>query len=393
MTSPLRGPNSTEGGGCAAAHLRARRARYGAAPPAPRVLRIALRATALRAALDPGDHCGPWDQEQRAGPGLPPPCARPANPGGGGRGRAPGTGLLRYGEAGHAGAATSARIRWPTPVRGTRRPPAGSSAPQRPAHNVRVECSGQCMTGDDHPGTAIPLEAAHRSQPGLQAPMVSLNPVVGVPIGAMPRRRQQLVHHDRVGRRLIGHHLDGSDPGRADGPLEEPAGRPDVAPPGDEHVNDLAELVDRPVHVAPLAGDLHIGLVDLPAISNTVAARPSSLGQQRCEPLHPAIDGDVVDLDTPFGEQLLDVAVGKAKAQVPVDRDDDDIGWEPEASEVRPLHRSRARTTRSHAAQSRCSTAVAANETAPTPPTQPSTQPTKLNTKANISRWTVQAVM
>jgi hypothetical protein len=91
MTSPLRGPNSTEGGGCAAAHLRARRARYGAAPPAPRVLRIALRATALRAALDPGDHCGPWDQEQRAGPGLPPPCARPANPGGGGRGRAPGT--------------------------------------------------------------------------------------------------------------------------------------------------------------------------------------------------------------------------------------------------------------------------------------------------------------
>jgi hypothetical protein len=32
---------------------------YGAAPPASRVLRIALRATALRAALDPGDPCGP----------------------------------------------------------------------------------------------------------------------------------------------------------------------------------------------------------------------------------------------------------------------------------------------------------------------------------------------
>jgi len=75
-TSPLRGPKSMEGGGFAAAHLRARRACYGAAPPAPRVLRIALRATALRAALDPGDHCGPWDQEQRAGPGLPPRYAR-----------------------------------------------------------------------------------------------------------------------------------------------------------------------------------------------------------------------------------------------------------------------------------------------------------------------------
>jgi hypothetical protein len=72
MASPLRGPQSTGGGGFAAAHFPACRAGYGAAPPASRVLCIALRATALRAALDPGDHCGPWDQEERAGPGLPP---------------------------------------------------------------------------------------------------------------------------------------------------------------------------------------------------------------------------------------------------------------------------------------------------------------------------------
>ena len=84
MASPLREPKSTEGGGFAAAHFRARRAGYGAAPPAPRVLRIALRATALRAAPDPGDHCGPWGQEERAGPGLPPRCARRANPAAGG---------------------------------------------------------------------------------------------------------------------------------------------------------------------------------------------------------------------------------------------------------------------------------------------------------------------
>jgi hypothetical protein len=80
MASPLRGPKSAQGGGFAAAHFPARRAGYGAAPPASRVLRIALRATALRAALDPGDHCGPWDQEQRAGPGLPRQRARHANP-------------------------------------------------------------------------------------------------------------------------------------------------------------------------------------------------------------------------------------------------------------------------------------------------------------------------
>jgi len=31
--------------------------------------------------------------------------------------------------------------------------------------------------------------------------------------------------------------------------------------------------------------------------------------QQRCEPLHPSVDGDVIDLDTAFGRRLLDVAV------------------------------------------------------------------------------------
>ena len=80
MTSPLRGPKSAEGGGFAAAHPPARRACYGAAPPASTVLRIPLRGTRLRRAVDPGDRCGPWEQEERAGPGLPPRCARRANP-------------------------------------------------------------------------------------------------------------------------------------------------------------------------------------------------------------------------------------------------------------------------------------------------------------------------
>jgi hypothetical protein len=62
-----------------------------------------------------------------------------------------------------------------------------------------------------HAEAATPFGAAYRSQPCLQAPMVSLNPVVGVPVGAVPRRRQQLVQHDRVGRRLIGDYLFGDE--------------------------------------------------------------------------------------------------------------------------------------------------------------------------------------
>ena len=80
MTSPLRGPKNSEGGGFAAAHFPARRACYGAAPPAPRVLRIALRATAPAGLpLSPETTAAPGPG--RAGrPGLPPRCARRANP-------------------------------------------------------------------------------------------------------------------------------------------------------------------------------------------------------------------------------------------------------------------------------------------------------------------------
>ena len=68
--------------------------------------------------------------------------------------------------------------------------------------------------------------------------------------------------------------------GHADGPLEEPAGGLGVAPRGDEHIDDPPELVDRSIDVAPLAGDLHVGLIHLPAVSDGVPAGPGGLGEQ-----------------------------------------------------------------------------------------------------------------
>jgi hypothetical protein len=144
--------------------------------------------------------------------------------------------------------------------------------------------------------------------------VVGLDVIVGVLIGAVPRRREQLLQRDRVGRRLVGDDLHGRDLGCGDGPLEEAAGGLGVAPRGDEHVDDLAELVDRAVDVAPPTGDLHIGLVHEPAISNTMTAGSGGVGQQRREPLDPAVDGGVVDVDPALGEQLLHVAIGQAEA-------------------------------------------------------------------------------
>jgi hypothetical protein len=106
-----------------------------------------------------------------------------------------------------------------------------------------------------------------------------------------------------------------------------------VAPRGDTDVDDLPELVDGAVDIPPLAGDLHVRLIHLPAISHAMPAGPGGVGQQRREPQHPPVDGDVVDLDAPLDEQLLDISVGQAEAQVPADREHDHIRGEAEPGE------------------------------------------------------------
>jgi len=123
------------------------------------------------------------------------------------------------------------------------------------------------------------LEAAHRTQPRLQPAVVALDAVVGVAVGAMPRRWQPLLQHGRVHRRLISCDLDRTDLDRANRPLEEPVGGRGVSLPGDEDVDDLPELIDRTVDAPPPTGDLHIGLVHLPAVADGVSAGPGSVGE------------------------------------------------------------------------------------------------------------------
>ena len=52
--------------------------------------------------------------------------------------------------------------------------------------------------------------------------------------------------------------------------------------------------------------------------------------EQRREPLDPPVDGDVVDLDPTLTEEVLDIAIRESVPQIPADREDDDLGREPE---------------------------------------------------------------
>jgi len=79
----------------------------------------------------------------------------------------------------------------------------------------------------------------------------------------------------------IGYDLDRLRPGRANGLLKEPAGCRRVASQGHKHVDDLPELVNGAVHIAPAACHLQVGLIGLPAIADGMAAGAGGLGQPR----------------------------------------------------------------------------------------------------------------
>jgi hypothetical protein len=85
--------------------------------------------------------------------------------------------------------------------------------------------------------------------------------------------------------------------------LPKTPSRTSISPLGHIHVDDLPDLVDRPVDLAPLTGHLDVSLVYPPAVPDTVAARAWRRRQQRRQALYPAENADLVTLDAPLGEE------------------------------------------------------------------------------------------
>ena len=65
------------------------------------------------------------------------------------------------------------------------------------------------------------------------------------------------------------------------------------------------------------------------------AARAGGVDELRGEGLHPAVDRDVVDSNAALGQQLLDIAIRQAVAQLPAHRDRDHLPREAEAGRRR----------------------------------------------------------
>jgi len=93
------------------------------------------------------------------------------------------------------------------------------------------------MASDDRGSCALRPEVTHRSEPGLESPVVGLDAIVGIAIRDRQGVREHVVNGSQERLRLVGHHLDGPRV-IGQGTVEEPASRLSVAPPGHVRVDD-----------------------------------------------------------------------------------------------------------------------------------------------------------
>jgi hypothetical protein len=110
----------------------------------------------------------------------------------------------------------------------------------------------QGVSGDHDPGAVLLPDPAHSSSPHLETTISGLDPVDGIAVSTMPRRRQQFFPHHQLARRPVGHNLARHDLGRANGRYGTSVQRyrPALA---DEHVEDPPRLIDRAVDIASAA--------------------------------------------------------------------------------------------------------------------------------------------
>ena len=200
----------------------------------------------------------------------------------------------------------------------------------------------------------------HSGWPGALLPCRSIPAGLAVLVGHVRRGRDQVVQHTQVRAGVVGGQLHRRGPVR-ECSGEEPAGCRGVPLFGQEDVDDLPVLVNRPVEVPPPAGDLDLRLVDEPRVPGGVPTRAGGIREQRHEPLHPPVHGDVVDLDPALGEQLLEIPVGRRVAQVPVERNRDHLRRELEPGNAdRSMLGRAARRRRIHPACPRARSATPA---------------------------------
>ena len=94
---------------------------------------------------------------------------------------------------------------------------------------------------------------------------------------------------------------------------------------GRQHELDgLAGRIDSAIQVGPVASNLQVGLIDPPRPIRTAQLAANPLIQNRCIPLDPAPDRDMIHGEVPLRHDLLQVTIRQRESQVPANAQEDD---------------------------------------------------------------------
>jgi hypothetical protein len=102
-----------------------------------------------------------------------------------------------------------------------------------------------------------------------------------------------------------------------------------------QHVDNLAVLIDGTERIPPVAADLEQRVVDPPLPSDRAAVSTCRLDEARREGVHPVVDRAWIDRDAPLSQPLRHLGLPEAEAQVPADSQRDDLVREAVAAEGR----------------------------------------------------------
>jgi len=75
------------------------------------------------------------------------------------------------------------------------------------------------------------------------------------------------------------------------------------------------------------------GFFHKPAVARCVPSKACRVSEQRREAVHPAVDSDVIDVDTTFGQKFFHVTIGQPEAKIPAHRHGDHLDREPASRE------------------------------------------------------------
>src|SRR5260370_4098760 len=162
--------------------------------------------------------------------------------------------------------------------------------------------------------------------------MRMLRPVILPKLLLMPTGQSETPKRRGVGAELVGDQQFRRETLLLEQLAHQPQPRTGVASALDQHVEDLALVIDGTPQIHALAGDAHYQLVEMPAVARPRATLAQPSRDRGTELQHPAPHRFVGDIEPSFGQQFLDIAVAQGEVEIEPDRVLDDLGREAMAA-------------------------------------------------------------